>query len=51
MMKAQGYSGEKAFGLISIRIVPIRDRLIYDFLTLSDLLWFELIEVVRSFLQ
>ena len=42
MMKAQGYSGEKAFGLISIRIVPIHDHLIYDLLTLSDLLWFEL---------
>ena len=38
MMKARGYSGEKASGLISIRILYARDRLICDLLTLLDLL-------------
>jgi len=35
-----GYIGEKASGLISIKIVWAHDNLIYDFLILSDLLWF-----------
>jgi len=39
MMKARGYSSEKASGLISIRLVQARDHFIHDLLTLSDLLW------------
>ena len=39
MMKARGYSGEKASVMISIRLVQARDHFIYDLLTLSDLLW------------
>ena len=38
MRKARGYSGEKASGLISIRIVYAHEHIIYDLLTLSDLL-------------
>ena len=35
MMRARGYSGEKASGMISIKA---RDHFIYDLLTLSDFL-------------
>jgi len=38
MMKARGYSGKKASGMISIRLVQACDHFIYDLLTLSDLL-------------
>ena len=38
MMKARGYSGEKASGTISIKLVQARDHFVYELLTLSDLL-------------
>jgi len=36
MMKARGYSCEKASDMISIRLVQARDHFIYDLLTLSE---------------
>jgi len=39
IMKSRGYNGEKASGMFSIRLVWARDHIIYDLLTLSDLLW------------
>jgi len=39
-MKARGYSGEKASGMISISLVQANgDHFIYDLLIPSDLLW------------
>jgi len=39
IMKSRGYNGEKVSGMFSIRLVWARDHIIYDLLTLSDLLW------------
>jgi len=48
MVKARGYSGEKASGMISIRLVQARDHFIYDLLTCTLSEWTECMQDVIS---